>query len=613
MRIPSVDIGALLVPGGGCRFRVWAPSVKSVEVHILAPEDRLVPLTPTDDGYHEGLAAGVAAGALYYYRLDARVERPDPASRFQPFGVHKPSQVVGPISGAADRAWFGRPLADYVLYELHVGAFTDEGTFDAIIPHLDHLADLGITALELMPIAQFPGARNWGYDGVHPFAPQNTYGGPGGLRRLIDACHERGLAVVLDVVYNHLGPEGNYLAEFGPYFTDAYRTPWGPALNFDGPSSDEVRSFFTRNALYWMSEFGVDALRLDAIHAIKDGSARPFLAELSAAARARAGELNRRFYLIAESNLNDPRILYPPEIGGAGLDAQWCDDFHHALHTLVTGESDGYYADFGRLDDLAKAYRESFVFTGQYSRFRKRRHGRPTSLTRAGQYVVSAQNHDQVGNRMRGERLSTLADFETLKLVAVAVLLSPFLPLLFMGEEYGETAPFPYFVSHSDPQLVEAVRRGRRDEFASFRWAGEPPDPQSPATFLGAKLRHDLGESGQGRTLWELHRALLQLRRELPALAELDQEALDVLPFESEQSLCLRRSSADQVFLLANFSRAAVVLPVPALDGRWQRCLDTADLRWAGPGSPAPEMLEASDGGKIGVAPRAACLFVRES
>ena len=441
-------------------------------------------------GYHEVLVDGVEPGTLYRYRLDGTLERPDPASRCQPEDVHGPSQVVDSHFDWDDSAWCGIPLREYILYELHVGTFTPEGTFEAIIPYLPELKALGITAIELMPIAQFPGQRNWGYDGVYPFAVQHSYGGPDGLKRLVQACHRHGLAVVLDVVYNHLGPDGNYLGDYGPYFTERYKTPWGGALNFDGPYSDEVRRFFIDNALFWVTEFRIDALRLDAVHAILDHSAQPFLQELGLALQARAEHMNRRIYAIAESALNDTRIIRSRELGGYGLDAQWNDDFHHALRVLLTDDRGGYYQDFGELGHLAKAFREGFVYAGDYSAYRRRRHGHSSRHMPAQQFVVFAQNHDQVGNRMFGERLSQLVSLEALKLAASAVLLSPFIPLLFMGEEYGEVAPFQYFISHLDPQLVDAVRRGRREEFAAFAWQGEPPDPQDIATFQRAKLDH---------------------------------------------------------------------------------------------------------------------------
>jgi maltooligosyltrehalose trehalohydrolase len=385
-------------------------------VRIVAPPERIVPLEKEDRGYHQGIIEDVEPGSLYVYRLDEGKQCPDPASRSQPQGVHGPSQVVDPHFPWEDRHWFGLPLEDYIIYELHVGSFTPEGTFEAIMSHLEELKDLGVTAVELMPVAQFPGSRNWGYDGVFPFAVQHSYGGPEGLRRLVDACHQHGLAVVLDVVYNHLGPEGNYLANFGPYFTQRYRTPWGAAINFDGPHSDEVKWFFIENALYWITEFHIDALRLDALHAILDLSAQPFLEELATAVHDEAERRGRRVYLIAESDLNDTKLIRSRELGGYGLDGQWNDDFHHALHTLLTGESSGYYQDFGKVGDLAKAFTEGYVYSGQYSAYRRRQHGNSSKLLPAPKFVVCAQNHDQVGNRMFGERLTQMVSFDALKL-----------------------------------------------------------------------------------------------------------------------------------------------------------------------------------------------------
>jgi maltooligosyltrehalose trehalohydrolase len=462
---------------------------------------------------------------------------------------------VDPAFPWEDQEWSGLQLADFVLYELHVGTFTPEGTLDAVIPHLDGLKDLGVTAVELMPVAQFPGSRNWGYDGAHPFAVQNTYGGPAGLKRLVNACHRKGLAVVLDVVCNHLGPEGNYLAEFGPYFTDRYRTPWGSAVNFDGPHSDEVRRFFVENALHWVVDFHIDALRLDAVHAIVDHSAVPFLQELGEAAHHSSTRLGRPVYVIPESSLNDNRLVRPRECCGLGLDAQWNDDFHHSLRTLLIDDRAGYYQDFGRLDCLVKAYRHGFVYSGEYSTYRRRRHGNSPRAIPAHRFIVFSQNHDQVGNRMMGERLTELIGFEGLKLAAGAVILSPFIPLLFMGEEYGETAPFRYFVSHSDKDLIEAVRRGRRKEFEAFAWRGEPLDPQDENTYLGCKLNRDLCRQGRHRVLFDFYKELLRLRRTHPALALLSKDHMEAHSCEQERIIYLRRWCAGrQTFILLHFN-----------------------------------------------------------
>ncbi|MBI3326073.1 MAG: malto-oligosyltrehalose trehalohydrolase [Nitrospinae bacterium] len=610
----DLSLGATYLGDGRCKFRVWAPLAQRVEVHIVAPQQRLLPLKQGDRGYHQAVVEGVEPGSLYVYRWEGQRERPDPASRFQPQGIHGPSQVLDPHFPWEDHSWFGLPLPDYIIYELHVGTFTTEGTFDAIIHYLDELKDLGITAVELMPVAQFPGTRNWGYDGGCPYAVQNSYGGPEGLKRLVEACHMQGLAVVLDVVYNHLGPEGNYLGDFGPYFTQRYRSPWGLALNFDGPHSDEVRRFFVENALYWITEFHVDALRIDAVHAIFDHSARPFLQELAMAVHEGAERLNRRVYAIAESALNDTRIMRSRELGGYGLDAQWSDDFHHALHVLLTGEQSGYYQDFGRLAHLVEAFREGFVYSGQYSPYRRRRHGNSSRSIPAHGFVVCAQNHDQVGNRMCGERLSHLVSFEGLKLAAGVVLLSPFIPLLFMGEEYAEKAPFQYFISHSDPLLVEAVRRGRREAFAPFQWQGEPPDLQDEATFVRCALDHDLRHQRQHRVLWEFYRELIRLRKMLAPLARLSKESMEAVGYDKEKVLFVRRwSGDDQGFMVFHFGDAPIAVPLPVPEGRWHKRLDSAEERWRGPGSAAPAVLTSAGEVVLGLPPRAVVLFMRTS
>jgi maltooligosyltrehalose trehalohydrolase len=587
-------LGATVLADGRCRFVVWAPRATTIEARLLTPAERCVPLTRGPRGYFRGVVDAVPPGARYVYRLDGSKARPDPASRWQPEGVHGPSAVVDPAAYAwRDHRWSGRPLAEYIFYELHVGTFTPEGTFDAVIPRLESLAELGITAVELMPVAAFPGERNWGYDGVQPFAVQHSYGGPDGLRRLVDACHARGLAVVLDVVYNHLGPEGNYLGDYGPYFTDAYRTPWGDAVNVDGPDSDEVRRYFTESALAWLTDYHIDALRLDAVHAIKDFSARPFLAGLATAVHGRAARLDRRRFLIAESDLNDARLIQPPAVGGFGLDAQWSDDFHHALHVTLTGERDGYYEDYRGVADLATAFRQGFVYTGQRSAFRRRRHGGPPTGVADEQLVVSSQNHDQVGNRMLGERLGQLVSFERLKLAAAAVLLSPFLPLLFMGEEYGETAPFQYFTDHGDPALIEAVRAGRRAEFAAFAWRGEAPDPQAESTFRRSKLDHALRDSRPHRLLWEWHRELIGLRRTLAPFAWPSRGATSATADDGAPVLTVRRwSGAEHAVTLFNFGDSPATVSVLLTGGPWRARLDSAAARWAGPGSDLPETFD---------------------
>lgn len=606
----SFPLGATYLGEGRCHFLVWAPDAGKVEVRVTGPSARTLAMQRGERGYHYVLVENLAPGSRYYYRLDGQTEKPDPASYFQPEGVHGPSEVVDLAFEWKDKGWIGLDLADYILYEIHVGAYTDSGTFEAVIPHLDGLCELGISAIELMPVAQFPGERNWGYDGAFPYAVQNSYGGPSGLKALVEACHARGLAVVLDVVYNHLGPEGNYLALFGPYFTDRYRTPWGQAINFDGPESDEVRRFFIENALYWTNYFHIDALRLDAIHAIVDPSARPILEELGLAVHRQAHELKRKVHVIAESDRNDSRIIRSRESGGYGLDAQWSDDFHHALHTLLTPERNGYYCDFGKVEQLARAYREGFVYSGQYSTFRKRRHGNSSQGLPPEQFVVFAQNHDQVGNRLMGERLSRLVSFEALKLAAGAVLLSPFVPLFFMGEEYGESAAFKYFVSHSDPELIEAVRKGRQEEFAAFDWQGQIPDPQDKETFQGSKLNHHLKDGGDHEAIYHFVQELIRLRKNLPVLSPNNRHELEAVAYEREKLLWIRRwRSGDQAVIIFNFGNkpATAVLPFP--NGRFKKITDSADHRWNGRGSLCPDLLEADGDASLSIAPSSLVLF----
>jgi maltooligosyltrehalose trehalohydrolase len=602
------QLGAVYQGDGRCDFTVWAPDSKRVEIHF-PNEGRNLELKVEERGYHRASLVDVAADSRYLYRLDRDKERADPASRFQPDGVFGPSQVIDLKQFAwGDGNWHAPELKNYILYELHVGTYTTAGTLDAIMGHLPYLNSLGITAVELMPLAQFSGPRNWGYDGVFPFAVQNTYGGPRALQRFVNACHQAGLAVVLDVVYNHLGPEGNFLSDFGPYFTDRYKTPWGDALNFDGPASDEVVRFFIENAIGWLRDFHIDALRLDAIHGIFDRSAQPFLALMRAAVDKFAEETGRNVYLIAETDLNDARFVYPPNAGGYGLHAQWNDDFHHALHSLQTGEREGYYQDFGSLAHLEKALRCGYVFTGQYSNYRKRRHGNSPNEIRRSQLVVFSQNHDQVGNRMLGERTSALLGFEAQKLSAGMVLLSPYIPLLFMGEEYGETAPFLYFTSHQDLNLAEAVRGGRRREFAAFHQQGSPPDPQAEETFQDSRLNHALHLQGSHRVLWDFYRELIRLRKTLPALAEPDTSILRVNASQSENSLLVLRScERDELYMIFNFSDRPVSGFGKVPPGSWRVVFNSADEIWMGP---VVEKNASADFIPM-VQPKSFCLFRR--
>lgn len=604
-----MHLGANYLGNRQCEFVVWAPWAEQLELQLLGPESRTLAMQPTEKGYWQLLADDVPPGTDYRFRLEDAIDRPDPSSHLQPHGVHGASRVVDHTAFAwSDQGWRGLPAEELIIYELHVGTFTHEGTFDAIIPRLAELKELGVTAIELMPVAQFPGKRNWGYDGTCPFAAQDSYGGPEGLKRLVDTCHGQGLAVILDVVYNHLGPEGNYLRDFGPYFTDRYRTPWGEAVNFDGAGSDGVRRYFIENALHWLDRYHVDALRLDAVHAIYDFSAKPFLQELAEVVEAFAQRTGRCSLLIAESDLNDVRLIQPRQQGGFGLDAQWNDDFHHALHTLLTGETQAYYADFGEADDLAKACREGFVYSWRYSDYRQRRHGSSSADRPGRQLVVFSQNHDQVGNRPVGERLISLAGFEAAKLAAASVTLTASVPLLFMGEEYGEEAPFLYFVDFEDTQLQEAVRRGRREEFRGFAWPEAPPDPQDPETFRRSRLAWDKRLQGHHAALREFYRQLLSLRREHPALASLDKQALTTTVLAEQNLIMLERLAADvRLVVLLNFNRQKTTLELPSHAGRWRKRLDSAAAEWRGPGTSLPEKI--ASGRQVEMAPLSAALY----
>ncbi len=567
------------VRDSGVEFAVWAPDRERVEVVVSAPGLRRKTMARDDRGYHSTFVDGIGAGARYLFALDTDLVLADPASRSQPDGVHGESEVAASAFAWTDQAWRGVSLTDYVVYELHVGTFTDDGTFDAAIARLDAVRDLGVTAVELMPVAEFPGARNWGYDGVFPYAAQSTYGGPDGLRRLVDAAHARGLAVVLDVVYNHIGPEGDVLPEYGPYFTDHYRTPWGSALNFDGHGSDEVRRFFVDNALQWVDDFHVDALRLDAVHAIIDPSAYPFVEQLTDAVHAFSATSPRPAYVIAESAANDARLVANKDRNGIGCDCQWNDDFHHALHALLTGERDGYYVDFGSVSDLALTYREAFAYAYRFSQFRDMHHGRSAAGLPGERFVVFDQNHDQIGNRARGDRIVHQIGLDGARIAAAAVVAAPFVPLLFMGEEYGETNPFPYFVSHGDPELVEAVRRGRAEEFGLR--PEDALDPQAETTFVSAKLDWAKRAQGEHAALLDWYRALLGLRAERPALSILDPELLYTDVFEEQRALVLVREAAgDTVAVVLAFDDDTREIELTLPDGPWNVLLDThADER----------------------------------
>lgn len=607
------------LPSPRHRFRVWAPEKDRMILHILEPFEARLEMHREPEGPPESEGAGgdayfslevhdVGPGTRYAFTLEDGKDYPDPASHSQPEGVHGPSALVDHAAFPwRHPAGVSRPFGEWVIYELHVGTFTPAGTFSAVIGRLDDLRELGVNAIELMPVNQFPGARNWGYDGVYPYAVQNTYGGPAGLKELVDACHARGMAIILDVVYNHWGPEGAYAHRFGPYTTESYRTPWGKAINLDGPWSDGVRAFVIDNMRHWFEHYRIDALRVDAVHAIYDHGARSFWGEVRAAVDRWQEEWNRPLFLIAECDLNSPRVLQPPAMNGFGFDAQWLDDFHHALYAAVHREGRRHYRDFGSLPQLAKAMTQGFVHTGEFVSARRRRHGVSSAGIDASRFVAFIQNHDQIGNRIAGERLSVLVDAPRLKLAAAALLLSPYIPLLFMGEEYGETAPFLFFADYGDPGLSQAVREGRIREFERFEWGeGEPPDPCVASTFEASRLRWETREEGVHADILRWYRDLLALRK-TPAMrntardgisvevlggAPLEEEGLNGSRGEGEargtilegRGLRVRRYGAPdprglpvagdlpEVVAILNFSDADLETTLPA-GKRWRRLL----------------------------------------
>ncbi len=544
-------------------FSVWAPAAERVDL-VLGEERRAMGRAATVGWW--GLSVpGARPGTRYGFSLDGGPTRPDPRSRSQPDGVDGLSELVDPRYPWRDGSWRGLSHRGMVLYELHVGTFAPGGTFDDVIGRLGHLVDLGVDAVELLPVVEFSGIRGWGYDGVDLFAPHHAYGGPDGLRRLVDACHRVGLGVVLDVVYNHLGPAGNYLGEFGPYFSERHETNWGPAVNFDGPGSEEVRRFVFDNARMWFCDYHVDGLRLDAVHAIVDDSAVHVLEELAGEVDALATHLGRPLFLIAESDRNDPRLVRSPDAGGYGLDAAWADEWHHALHAALSGDRSGYYEDFGSLELLGKALRQAWVYDGTWSPHRRRRHGRPPAGLLGHQFVVCTQNHDQVGNRALGERTSALMSDGRLRVAAALLASAPFTPLLFQGEEWGAATPFQYFTDHRDPDLGRAVSEGRRSEFSAFGWKPDAvPDPQSEATFEASRL--DWAEAAKephaGLLRW--YRELLELRRRTPALSDPRLSGHEVDVDERSGTLVVRRGAGrDQVRVLVNLGRATHVFGVP--------------------------------------------------
>lgn len=549
-------IGSNYLGAGRCSFKVWAPEKERMILHIVHPTEQKIEMQRAEEGYWH-TETNAAPGTRYFFMPNGENDRPDPASKYQPEGVHGPSEVIDQNYDWADDDWESPKLKDLILYELHTGTFTEEGTFEAAIAKLDHLLELGVNAIEIMPVAQFPGKRNWGYDGVYPYAVQNSYGGPNGLKRLVEACHQRGIAVVLDVVYNHLGPEGNYLDQFGPYFSDNYKTPWGRAINYDGKYCDGVREFFANNATYWLEHFHIDGLRLDAIHGVFDMNATHFWELMHDQIDALERKTGRKYFTIAESDYNNPKVIKKREEGGFGFTAQWLDDFHHALYVLLHPEGKDRYYDFGSLEQLAKAFRDGFVHSGDYVSYRKRKHGASSAGIKGNKFVVFADNHDQSGNRFGGERLSMLVNHDKLKIAAAAMILSPYIPMLFMGEEFGASTPFLYFTDHSDEWLINTVREGRREEFKDFIKEGvDFPDPQSPEVFQQSKLKWQEKSEGEHRELFDWYKQLIALRQNHAALQNFKKKDIDVELIDDKGLMVHRKAEEKngELIILFNLS-----------------------------------------------------------
>jgi len=567
--------GAFLDEDNKCVFKIWAPEATGMVLHLVYPSDRKYMMNRLENGYFTITLENIKAGTKYFYNPDNKGDTPDPASFFQPDGVHGPSEVVDHnLFRWEDAKWKGIPIEELIFYEIHTGAFTAEGTFEGIEARLDELSATGINAILLMPLGQFPGTRNWGYDGVYSYAVQNSYGGPQQLKKLVNACHKKGLAVFLDVVYNHLGPEGNYLSRYGPYYTSRYSTPWGQAINYDGPDSDEVRNFFLDNLLYWCFYFHIDGLRFDAIHAIFDNRADMFWHLVRERINALQQLLGKRIYIIAESDLNSPRVTDTTDKNGYGFDAQWLDDFHHAVYARLYPEALQQYVDFGATDQVITALKDGFVHSGQYVKARKRRHGLSSANIPGKHFIAFIQNHDQVGNGIGGKRLQSLIGIRKMKIAATLLFMSPYIPLLFMGEEYGEEQPFLYFIDHSEASLIESVRKGRKEEFSRFFQGTEPPDPQHPGTFIKSKLGWRTALKEEQKDILRWYEALISLRKSHPAMRISGKEFIAARNIDDRGISILRFHplSEESLFVVLNLGNDILVTTLPG-NKKWQQLI----------------------------------------
>ena len=612
-------------------FTVWAPLKKSVKLQVHHPFKKKVPMMRGDFGHwnvefdFKSVKSNISMekdemgywtaeteldpGSLYQYLIDDKVRRPDPASNYQPEGVHGPSQLVDHDSYLwKDDGWTTPPLGDMVIYELHIGTYSDGGTFEGAISHLGDLVDLGITAVELMPVAQFPGKWNWGYDGVYPYAVQNSYGGPDGLKDFVNRCHQMGLAVILDVVYNHLGPEGNYLGEFGPYFTEKVNTPWGKAVNYDGEYSHGVRRYFIENALHWFRNYHMDGLRLDAIHSIYDRSPVNIIEEIVKNVKDFSKNIGSDKWIICENDLNDRRVFTSEKSGGFGADAQWNDDFHHSLHALITGNQNGYFSDFGSISHLTKSIREGYVYSWQYSSYRNRYHGSYSGDIPTDKFVVFIQNHDQIGNAGGGRRISSQVSFEVLKMSAGLLILSPYVPMIFMGEEYGERNGFHFFADFSDRSLADSVREGRKDLMNGMGFSGKILDPVHHSAFENSHLSREPGN--EGKVLRRLYKDLILLRRKRPAFGIPEMVPRQVNQIDKGSICILRGSEIDSAMILANLSPVNTIMNLDTDGMKWKKLIDTSDTKWEGPGSISPATMEKGDSVKLN--PNSLIIYGRE-
>lgn len=578
--------GATPLKQGGVHFRVWAPYARSVAVKVTRPTGGVFPMESAGEGVYEVTVPSCAVGDDYLYVLNGNMERPDPVSRFQPFGVHKPSRIIDPGKFEwTDLKWAGIPLKSYIIYELHVGTFTPEGTFQAAASRLSHLQTLGVTAIELMPITAFPGDRNWGYDTTYPYAPHVAYGGPYELKSFINACHEMGLAVILDFVCNHLGPEGNYLGDFGPYFSDRYKTPWGLAVNFDGPHSGEVRRYFTDSALHWLTEYHIDALRLDAVNAIVDLGAYSILQELTDAFHREAEKLHRQAFIIAESDMIDVRLINPPQAGGYGIDSQWSDDLHYSLHTILTGSKQDAFADAESLTDLYQSLTAGFVYDWKFSYYRQKYFGSTSTCPPGEKFVLCLQNHDQIANTCHGHRLGSLVALEADKLACCLLFFAPNIPLLFMGQEWRASSPFYYFTSFEDSALAEKVSKGRRREFQLYDTLKKSYDCRGLAPFTESKLDWSEKELPLHSEFLLFMSALIDLRRRITCLNNCDKTRLHATYDEANRWMVLHRRdavNAAQALLIANLSETAQEIAPLFPKGVWQLSLDSSAKSFGG-------------------------------